>query len=175
MYTAARSPNSQIVFSCSSEVLSCCACCDAHLSRRTRKGESFCYQLEIAKLVKDSQSGTKIIKVMKWIEEIENRKVPISVKEAAKLYGDSTSGFYQKIRRGEVPGVFRDPGRPRGRIKICPAEFAAWLRARVAAGNQCSKGKKSAPTNALNVGSDPQGRPETNGAGQKKEVSRLAG
>jgi helix-turn-helix protein len=118
---------------------------------------------------------------MKWIEAIEHRNDPLSVKEAARIYGDSTGTFYKKIRRGEIPGVFREPGKPKGRIKICPAEFAAWLRARVAAGCPTANMNASISTNtkALNGEHDelPQNGPEAKNAEKRvgKEVPRLAG
>ena len=117
---------------------------------------------------------------MKWIEAIEHRNDPLSVKEAAKIYGDSTGTFYKKIRRGEIPGVFREPGKPKGRIKICPAEFAAWLRARVAAGCPIANMNAiSTNTKALNGEHDelPQNALEAKGAEKRvgKEVPRLAG
>ena len=65
---------------------------------------------------------------IKSLDELEHQLNPLSVKEAAQIYGDSASNFYKKIRRGEVPGVFRDKGKPKARIKICPKEFVAWLR-----------------------------------------------
>ena len=118
---------------------------------------------------------------MKWIEELEQRKDPLSVKEAARIYGDSAGTFYKKIRRGEVPGVFREPGKPRGRIKICPAAFAAWLRERVAAGCQAANAKANAPTNVTNLGAERDEHslngPEADSAGKRmgKEVPRLIG
>ena len=118
---------------------------------------------------------------MKWIEELEHRKDPLSVKEAARIYGDSAGTFYKKIRRGEVPGVFREPGKSRGRIKICPAEFAAWLRKRVAEGCQSANAKANAPTNVTNLNAErdthSQDRPEIDSAEKRmgKEVPRLAG
>jgi excisionase family DNA binding protein len=71
---------------------------------------------------------------VKCIEALEHRKDPLSVKEAASIYGDSVGTFYKKIRSGEIPGVFRESGKPRGKIKICPAEFAEWLKKRMAIG-----------------------------------------
>jgi hypothetical protein len=118
---------------------------------------------------------------MKWIEELEHRKSPLSVKEAAKIYGDSTGTFYKKIRRGEVLGTFREPGKPRGRIKICPAEFAAWLRGLVAAGSQSANTKAMSPANAKNlsaeqvVASNTACVEDSVKKGTGKEVPRLAG
>ena len=71
--------------------------------------------------------------LIKSLDELEHQLNPLSVKEAARIYGDSASNFYKKIRRGEVPGVFRDKGKPKARIKICPREFVAWLRRQMAA------------------------------------------
>jgi len=109
---------------------------------------------------------------MKWIEAIEQRKEPMSVKEAAKTYGDSTSSFYRKIRRGEIPGVFREPGKPRGRIKICPAEFAAWLRSRLAAGSGTGKLGNTTNANIQLINGEPRhDKPEASGSIVKREVS----
>lgn len=68
---------------------------------------------------------------MKSLEELEHQSSPLSVKEAAMIYGDSTSNFYRLIRRGAVPGVFRKT--PKARIKICPKEFVPWIRAQIEA------------------------------------------
>lgn len=111
---------------------------------------------------------------MKWIEGIEHRKEPMSVKEAAKTYGDSTSSFYRKIRRGEIPGVFREPGKPRGRIKICPAEFAAWLRSRLAAGSATSNKGNTTNANLQITNDGPQhDKPDAGGSGIKREVPQF--
>jgi hypothetical protein len=118
---------------------------------------------------------------MKWIEELEHRKDPLSVKEAARIYGDSAGTFYKKIRRGEVSGVFREPGKPRGRIKICPAEFAAWLKGRVAAGSQSASPKATAQTNvtSLSAAREVASNSSADAGNTKKEagkgVPRLAG
>lgn len=114
---------------------------------------------------------------MRWIEEIEHRNVPMSVKEAAKIYGDSVSNFYQKIRRGEIPGVFRE--KPRGRIKICPAEFAAWLRSRIGSASDGAGVKTDARPNAVTIVHNEAARSgpaKATGTMEvtKKEVPRLA-
>jgi hypothetical protein len=67
---------------------------------------------------------------MKSLDELEHQLNPLSVKEAAMIYGDSPSNFYRRVRRGEIPGVFRKT--PKGRIKICPREFVPWLRSQFA-------------------------------------------
>jgi Helix-turn-helix domain len=71
---------------------------------------------------------------MKSIDELERLEVPISVKEAARIYGDSPGTFYRRVRRGEIPGAFREHGKPKARIKICPKVFAAFLRQQIAKG-----------------------------------------
>lgn len=71
---------------------------------------------------------------MKAIDELKHRLEPLSVKEAARLYGDSVGNFYRKIRRGEIPGAFRERGKPRGRIKICVPTFVAWIEEQIAGG-----------------------------------------
>jgi Helix-turn-helix domain len=76
---------------------------------------------------------------MKSIDELEHLEIPLSVKEAARIYGDSPGTFYRKVRRGEIPGAFREHGKPRGRIKICPKVFVVWLRQQIAEG--CHDGK----------------------------------
>jgi excisionase family DNA binding protein len=68
---------------------------------------------------------------IKSLDELEHQLNPLSVKEAARLYGESAATFYRKVRRGEIPGVFRDDGKSRGRIKICPKEFVAWLKSKM--------------------------------------------
>lgn len=93
---------------------------------------------EMAKRVKLSQTESnsrwpKERTTMKSLDELEHQLNPLSVKEAAAIYGDSPSNFYRMIRRGEVPGVFRKEGSPKARIKICPREFVAWLRQQMAA------------------------------------------
>jgi len=80
---------------------------------------------------------------MKSLDELEHQLNPLSVKEAAMIYGDSASNFYRMIRRGEVPGVFRKT--PRARIKICPREFVPWLRKQIAAGCNGSRSAVSKP------------------------------
>ncbi|HEY6251316.1 MAG TPA: helix-turn-helix domain-containing protein [Candidatus Angelobacter sp.] len=75
---------------------------------------------------------------MKSLDELEHSLNPLSVKEAARIYGDSASNFYRMVRRGEVPGVFRKT--PKGRIKICPREFVPWIRAQFAAFRGASNG-----------------------------------
>lgn len=77
---------------------------------------------------------------LKSLEELEHQLRPLSVKEAARIYGESVDTFYRKIRRHEIPGVFRDDGKPRGRIKICPKEFVAWLRSKMTHSNGSQNG-----------------------------------
>ena len=88
---------------------------------------------------------------MKCFEELEQRKDPLSVKEAAKIYGDSIGTFYKKIRRGEIPGVFREAGKPKGRIKICPSEYVAFLKQQISAGCRAANGGAKTPTNGKEV------------------------
>jgi hypothetical protein len=82
---------------------------------------------------------------MKSLDELEHQLKPLSVKEAAMIYGDSPDNFYRMVRRGEVPGVFRKT--PRGRIKICPREFVPWLRAQFAAFRGANNGTVPAQSN----------------------------
>src|SRR5215471_7924988 len=86
----------------------------------------------MANRVKLVQRELNSMTLIKSLDELEHQLNPLSVKEAARIYGDSASNFYKKIRRGEVPGVFRDKGKPKARIKICPKEFVAWLRQQMA-------------------------------------------
>jgi hypothetical protein len=79
----------------------------------------------------ESKSSREKPTTMKSLDELEHSLNPLSVKEAARIYGDSASNFYRMVRRGEVPGVFRKT--PKGRIKICPREFVPWIRAQFAA------------------------------------------
>lgn len=103
--------------------------------RRGKKGESSLRDLELANSAKLSQTESKSSRekttTMKSLDELEHQLNPLSVKEAARIYGDSASNFYRMVRRGEVPGVFRKT--PKGRIKICPREFIPWIRAQFAA------------------------------------------
>ena len=117
---------------------------------------------------------------MKCIDELEHRQEPLSVKEAARIYGDSAGTFYKKIRRGEVPGVFREAGKPKGRIKICPAEFAAWLKKKMAEGCQAANGITKTPTNGAQLATGravPQNGAAANSAAKVagKEIGRFAG
>ncbi len=117
---------------------------------------------------------------MKCIDELEHRQEPLSVKEAAKIYGDSAGTFYKKIRRGEIPGIFREAGKPKGRIKICPAEFAAWLKQKIAAGCQAANGISRTPANGAQLATEravPQSGAEPNNATKAagKEIGRFAG
>ena len=131
---------------------------------------------------------TKIAKVvqrqpksMKCFEELEQRKVPLSVKEAAKIYGDSIGTFYKKIRRGEIPGVFREAGKPKGRIKICPAEYVVFLKQQISAGCRSANGGAKTPTNGKEFlakdDEHPQNGSEATSAEKRvgKEDRRLAG
>ena len=61
------------------------------------------------------------------MDDFEHQITPLLVKEAAQIYGDSPETFYRRIHNGEIPGVFREHGKLKGRIKIGPAVFAKWL------------------------------------------------
>lgn len=90
------------------------------------------YGVQMANRVKLVQRELNSMTSIKSLDELEHQLNPLSVKEAARIYGESASNFYKRIRRGEVPGVFRDKGKPKARIKICPKEFVAWLRQQMA-------------------------------------------
>lgn len=79
---------------------------------------------------------------LKSLDELERQLNPLSVKEAARIYGECPHTFYLRIRRHEVPGVFRDGNKRRGRIKICPKEFVAWLRSKIGHAGDSGKGGK---------------------------------
>jgi hypothetical protein len=96
---------------------------------------------EMAKIHKQTQTNTNSkdsvnsTRSMKSLDELEHQLNPLSVKEAARIYGECPHTFYQRIRRGEVPGVFRDPKKRRPRIRICPKEFVPWLKSQISHGN----------------------------------------
>lgn len=108
---------------------------------------------------------------MKSIDELEHRETPLSVKEAARIYGDSPGTFYRKIRRGEIPGAFREHGKPKGRIKICGKVFAAFLRQQIAKG--CRNEELAVPATATMPGSK-AAESEQNGA-EPRDAERDAG
>lgn len=93
---------------------------------------------------------------MKAIDQLKNRLEPLSVKEAARIYGDSVGEFYRKIRRGEIPGAFRERGKPKGRIKICTPTFIAWVEEQIAGGINgvpaAERGKTVSNANATETG-----------------------
>lgn len=74
---------------------------------------------------------------MKIIELLENMNQAISVKELAKILGDSTAHVYRRIHKGDIAGAFRD-GR---HIKICAASFVEDLKKQMARG--CSPRKRT--------------------------------
>ncbi|SRR5581483_7071971 len=74
---------------------------------------------------------------MKLIELLENMNQAISVKELAKILGDSTAHVYRRIHNGDIAGAFRD-GR---HIKICAASFVEDLKRQMAKG--CSPRKRT--------------------------------
>lgn len=71
---------------------------------------------------------------MRYLEELAQSHEPLSVKEAAKIYGCCVHTFYKKLRRGEIPGARREPGKHRSRIKICPQAYIPWLMEQMATG-----------------------------------------
>ncbi len=73
---------------------------------------------------------------MKIIELLESMNRAISVKELAKVLGDSTAHVYRRIYSGDIAGAFRD-GR---HIKICAASFVEDLKKKMAQG--CSPRKR---------------------------------
>jgi excisionase family DNA binding protein len=68
---------------------------------------------------------------MKTIEALEQMHQALTVKELAKILGDSPAHIYRRIHNGEIEGVFRD-GR---HIKICPAAFVEWLKKQIVKGS----------------------------------------
>lgn len=71
------------------------------------------------------------LKKLKTVEILEKRHEPMSVKEVARVLGDSTSHIYRRIHTGEICGVFRDGWL----IKICPSGVVDWLNGQVAKGS----------------------------------------
>lgn len=76
------------------------------------------------------------------LDELEHQPNPLSVKEAAAIYGESPNNFYRRIRRNEIPGVYRCEGKQKPRIKICPREFIAWLKSQMTHRNGNQNGGK---------------------------------
>lgn len=76
------------------------------------------------------------------LDDLEKQLNPLTVKDAARIYGETPSSLYKKIRRNEIPGVFRDEGKKKARIKIYPREFAAFLKEQIAHGRLRWKGRK---------------------------------
>ena|SRR5579863_145538 len=107
---------------------------------------------------------------MKSLDELEHQLNPLSVKEAAMIYGDSPDNFYRMVRRGEVPGVFRK--KPKGRIKICPREFIPWIRSQFAAFRGVNNGAGQSQSDGNGMASSIKNeqhssRPEVNYGGEK--------
>lgn len=66
----------------------------------------------------------------------------LTVKELAKILGDSPAHIYRRIHKGEIEGVFRD-GR---HIKICPGQFVEWLKKEIAQGSRPRKRSRKPST-----------------------------
>jgi len=75
---------------------------------------------------------------MKTIEMLEKRGELLSVKELAKILGNSPTHLYRRIHNGEIEGVFRDGWN----IKICPSTFAEGLKKQMAKGS-CPRRRKA--------------------------------
>jgi excisionase family DNA binding protein len=103
---------------------------------------------------------------MKIIELLENMNHAISVKELAKILGDSTAHVYRRIHKGEIPGAFRD-GR---RIKICPAVFVEWLKKQISDG--CKPRERTAKPSNGKLSKDGDG--VSNGANNQPKTSNLS-
>ena len=121
---------------------------------------------------------------MKTIQMLENRHEALSVKELAKILGESTGHVYRRIRRGEIQGVFRD-GRS---VRICPAVFVEWLKAKIAEGNCPNQAtttpsgngqqvhKNAAPSNGAKhqtTGADMKGSDNRNSREDKPPLTEL--
>jgi Helix-turn-helix domain len=108
--------------------------------RRCTQGESSLCQLEMPNTPKAAQRQPNSMNTLKSLDELEHQLHPLAVKEAARIFGESIDKFYRRIRRNEIPGVFRD--KPRGRIKICPKEFVPWIRSQFCHVNGNNNGGK---------------------------------
>jgi excisionase family DNA binding protein len=78
---------------------------------------------------------------LKTLEMLENRYEPMTVKELAKVLGDSQSHIYRRIHNGEIKGVFRDGWL----IKIWPSGAAEWLKGLTAQGS-CPRRRRAKPS-----------------------------
>jgi hypothetical protein len=77
----------------------------------------------------------------KSLDELEHQPNPLTVKEAAEIYGESPNNFYRRIRRNEIPGVYRCKGKQKPRIKICPKEFIPWIKSQMVRPSDGREGK----------------------------------
>ena|SRR5436309_3157432 len=76
---------------------------------------------------------------MKTVKMLENRQEPMTVKELAKILGDSPSTIYRRIHHGEIE-AFRDGWL----IKIQPSAAVEWLKEMIAKG--CPPRKRNGRT-----------------------------
>jgi|SRR5579859_1700439 len=65
---------------------------------------------------------------MKIIEKLENREEALTVKEVARILGDSPGDVYRKVSKGLIEGSFRN-GRS---IRFIPSVFVEWLKKKLA-------------------------------------------
>ena len=72
---------------------------------------------------------------LKTIEILENRHEPMSVKEIAKILGDSPSHIYRLIHDGEIGGVFRVGWL----IRVWPSGVVEFLNKQTAKGSCCQR------------------------------------
>ena len=75
---------------------------------------------------KPVERNIKLMKTM--IEMLENSHEALTVKDIARILGDSTQTVYRKVKEGKIEGAFRD-GRS---IRFCPAIFVEWLKRKIA-------------------------------------------
>lgn len=82
-------------------------------------------------------AGTHKHTPVKLIQMLENRIEPLSVKEVARILGESAGNVYRRIQRGEIPGVFRGSKRS---LHVCSPIFAEFLKAKIA---ECHRPKQA--------------------------------
>src|SRR5579859_371614 len=102
---------------------------------------------------------------MKIIEKLENREEALTVKEVARILGDSPGDVYRKVSKGLIEGSFRN-GRS---IRFIPSVFVEWLKKKLA--ENCKR-ETSITNNAKKEPSSKQLRPPA--ALQEQELSPLA-
>jgi excisionase family DNA binding protein len=120
MNTAARSRNSQIVFSCSSEYRAVASAAvpnqsDAIVIRRFRSPEQNAHSCAL--LGKETDN-------MNPYEKLERAERAWTVAETAAFLGYSVKHLYRLIHQGKIEGWRRVEG---GHIMFCPFKLKVWM------------------------------------------------